>query len=818
MTVNGGALNASSAGAFSCSGGSASATLNGQYVRVVDTCGSISQSITCSNDLDFGVSSGTDCTVPAGGTAGDTHASRTSFYHLNRIKEHARAWLPANTWLPGNLTDNVNINNTCNAFWNSGGATGTVNFYRSGGGCRNTGEIAGVFLHEWGHGMDQNDGGGYDRPTEGYADITALLTTHVSCVGRGFQTGNCGGYGNACLACTGVREDDWNQRANHAPSTFANFGINCPVTGSDAVCGSRDGHCTAYIVAEAIWDLAVRDLPAAGVDPNTAWQIVDRLWYKSRTGSGGNSFTCTTSPVASNGCAATSMFNKLRTVDDEDGNLTNGTPNGAAIFAAFNRHLIACGAVGDASNQSTTSCLPIGSPTVTLTAGAGAALLSWPAVANATSYNVLRTDQGCGSGFTIVANVAGTSYTDSNLAVGFPEYYTVQPVGANAACFGALSTCQSVTPLAGTDLSAAIVDGPDPVTAGSNISYTITATNAGPDTAANAHLATSTPAGTTFVSLTPVLGWSCSSPAVGGTGSITCDRASFPASSSGNFTVVVKVNQCIGNGFSVGASATISSSTLDAVPANDTATAATAVNDPGTCSDGNGCTQGDTCVSGSCQSGAPVVCTASDQCHDAGVCNTLNGQCSNPAKPEDSPCDDSNACTGWAGGFDHCSGGACIPGAAVPGDDNNPCTDDICDPQTGIQHIPNTAPCEDGNPCTAGDTCSGGSCVAGGPAPPPSEVNSTLVVFGPGTGSTVSWTDGPGPFNVYRGTRTAAPWSYNQTCFASLVGGPVGDAGVPAVDETFFYLVSRALPACGTESVLGRNSAGAADPNSSPCP
>ena len=40
----------------------------------------------------------------------------------------------------------MNINQTCNAFWSPG--AGTVNFYRSGGGCRNTGEIAGVFQGE----------------------------------------------------------------------------------------------------------------------------------------------------------------------------------------------------------------------------------------------------------------------------------------------------------------------------------------------------------------------------------------------------------------------------------------------------------------------------------------------------------------------------------------------------------------------------------------------------------------------------------------------------------------------------------------------
>src|SRR5262249_42327008 len=152
-------------GFFTCSPGGSSATtsLAGQYVRVVDTCGAISQSIVCDQDLDVGVSAGTDCTVPAGASPGDTHSARSSLYHINRIAEHGRAWLPNNVWLTQQLTDNVNLNQTCNAYWSP--SAGTVNFFKSGGGCANTGEIAGVFLHEWGHGLDENDGGDFDNPS-----------------------------------------------------------------------------------------------------------------------------------------------------------------------------------------------------------------------------------------------------------------------------------------------------------------------------------------------------------------------------------------------------------------------------------------------------------------------------------------------------------------------------------------------------------------------------------------------------------------------------------------------------------------------------
>src|SRR5262245_44267770 len=152
----------------------------------------------------MGTSAGTDCTTPGSGGPGNTHASRSAFYHLNRIGEHVRAWLPSNAWLQAPLPVFVNLNiHTCDAQ----GGGGELDFFQSGGGCRNSGEIASAVLHEWGHGLDARDGGGngFEKPEEAYADITAFLITHQSCISRGFRTTNCTGYGDACLNCTGVR-------------------------------------------------------------------------------------------------------------------------------------------------------------------------------------------------------------------------------------------------------------------------------------------------------------------------------------------------------------------------------------------------------------------------------------------------------------------------------------------------------------------------------------------------------------------------------------------------------------------------------------
>ena len=488
IAIGAAAQTTSPSGFFNCTPGGATATttLAGPYVKVVDTCGAISQSIACDADLDLSAGPGTDCATPAGASPGNTHAARTGFYHLNRIAEHGRSWLPSRSWLSEQLVDNVNLNQTCNAYWDPG--SGTVNFFKSGGGCANTGEIAGIFLHEWAHGLDANDGGGFDNPSEAYADVTAFMSTHNSCVGRGFTTFNCGGYGDACLNCTGIRDQDWGKHQSNTPATPSGFvTASCPL--GSGPCG-REIHCEGYVGGQTLWDLAVRDLPAAGFDAASAWQLADKLWYKSRLGSGGNAYNC--SLPNSDGCLATSWFEKLRAVDDDDGNLANGTPHAAAIFAAFNRHQIACGTASDASNQNSATCPAIGTPALTGTPGAGAAQLNWTAVSGAASYNILRNDLSCGAGSTIVANVTGTSLIDTGLSNGFAAYYTVQAAGANSACDGRLSNCQSVTPRAFSGLVT--LDAGAYSCAGS-IGVTVTDANIGAGTTTVTLTSTSEPGG-----------------------------------------------------------------------------------------------------------------------------------------------------------------------------------------------------------------------------------------------------------------------------------------------------------------------------------
>jgi hypothetical protein len=361
--TNNGTKITDSAGVYDYTGGTASVSLNGRYIRISDTCGAIALSNATDGNLHLGMSPGTDCVTPGIAGAGNTHSARTGFYHLTRINRKAATFFPTNTWLNGTLTANMNINQTCNAFWNGS----SVNFYRSVGGCSNTGEISAVFLHEWGHGMDDNSGGSASENGSGEAvgDTFAFLETRNACIGENFRPAtacyNCTDPLFGHRGCTGVRDMAFfavgGSRAIARPSLVADDnGINCdrfacpylsqgifPYQGPMGY----EGHCESIIASAANWDLAQNLVNRYG--KLVGWSKMDALWYGSLTPSKSayqltaGQVKCNPAAVV-NGCAATNWYTVYLPVDDDDGNLANGTPNACRIWAAFDAHGIACGA------------------------------------------------------------------------------------------------------------------------------------------------------------------------------------------------------------------------------------------------------------------------------------------------------------------------------------------------------------------------------------------------------------------------------------------------------------------------------------------
>jgi subtilisin-like proprotein convertase family protein len=264
------------------------------------------------------------------------------------------------------------------------------------------------------------------------------------------------------LTCTGIRDHDWAARQNNTPTTPANFTQVCP-SGPGGPCG-REPHCESYPISETIYDLATRDLPAAGLDPDTAWQLAERLWYVTRPGSGGDVFNCFRTHLA-HSCFATHWMQRMLVVDDDDGDLSNGTPHAAAIYAAFDRHGISCGSAGDPENQSTSSCPSIGAPSLTLVETSFGTELSWAAIAGAGEIRVYRNELGCNRQQVPIAALAGsaTTYVDDVADPELPRYYRVEAIGVNAACHSPVSNCETTPQSARLQqLSYRVVEsGPD---------------------------------------------------------------------------------------------------------------------------------------------------------------------------------------------------------------------------------------------------------------------------------------------------------------------------------------------------------------------
>ncbi len=131
------------------------------------------------------------------------------------------------------------------------------------------------------------------------------------------------------------------------------------------------------------------------------------------------------------------------------------------------------------------------------------------------------------------------------------------------------------TPL-NADLSVSKV-APDSAPSDSDLSYTITVANGGPDTATTATLTDTLPGDLKFVSLSQPAGWSCTTPAAGAGGTITCSRDLPAGSGLQVFTLVGHIPSGTPDGTFYNNVAVVSTTSTDATSENDVATAGTTV-------------------------------------------------------------------------------------------------------------------------------------------------------------------------------------------------------------------------------------------------
>ncbi|MFO0615965.1 MAG: hypothetical protein U0414_25445 [Polyangiaceae bacterium] len=219
-------------------------------------------------------------------------AQLSAFVHALQVREFGKTFAPTLPFLNAKVQVTVNINDSCNAF--SDGTT--INFYKATNQCENTGRIADVVYHEYGHSVHFHAiiagvGKFEDALSEGVSDYLAATFTGDHGTARGFF-----------YTSEPLRDLD------------PGFDKRWP----DDLHG--EPHDDGEIIGETLWDLRVELAKKLGdVD---GIQHANELYYQG----------------IRRAVDIPSMYTEILTADDDDGNIENGTPNVCVINDVFGRH------------------------------------------------------------------------------------------------------------------------------------------------------------------------------------------------------------------------------------------------------------------------------------------------------------------------------------------------------------------------------------------------------------------------------------------------------------------------------------------------
>ena len=223
-------------------------------------------------------------------------AAADVLHHFYVAEDWLRARWPSHAWLDIRVPATVRIPATCNAYYSSG----TINFYAEGGGCIDTGRIADVVYHEIGHGIHEytiESGSFAGDVSEGSADFVAATIRDDATIGKGF-------FGPG----TSIRELATDRRyPEDATGQVHNDGL---------------------IWGSFLWNL--REQWRATYGDATGIPMVDELFLGA----------------LQQGPSLTDLGAAVLVADDDDGDLTNGTPHACELEALLTVHGLGAGAMG----------------------------------------------------------------------------------------------------------------------------------------------------------------------------------------------------------------------------------------------------------------------------------------------------------------------------------------------------------------------------------------------------------------------------------------------------------------------------------------
>jgi hypothetical protein len=233
-------------------------------------------------------------------TANSLNSERDCFAYVNKEHDWLKALDPVWTGLDYEMTCRVERTDLyCpgNAWWDGS----SINFCVGSSSYGNTGRMADVLFHEYGHGITDFLYGAHDPPGdmhEGNSDIVANLILRNSIMGRGFYLNNC---------TSGIRDSD--------------NSIQYPCTVDDHYCGQviAGFHWDAWQELLAVYPQAYADSVAA----NT-WHYGRKLGLPQ------------TMP---------DQVHYTFVADDNDGNLADGTPHYDQFCVGAANHGFTCPAI-----------------------------------------------------------------------------------------------------------------------------------------------------------------------------------------------------------------------------------------------------------------------------------------------------------------------------------------------------------------------------------------------------------------------------------------------------------------------------------------